>query len=194
MDLIASDEPRFMPHLHLSLQHGDDMILKRMKRRHSSEDALTFIRDVRRLRPDISFGADMIAGFPTETEEMFDNAIGLAKEANIAHLHVFPFSPRAGTPAARMPQLDRALVKERAARLRATGLQLHQAHLDSMIGTQQSLLVENNGLAHTENFTLAAVPGLKPRAIVQARITGHNGKHLMLAAQNSEAVLERRQA
>ncbi|WP_421867386.1 tRNA (N(6)-L-threonylcarbamoyladenosine(37)-C(2))-methylthiotransferase MtaB [Pararhizobium sp.] len=193
MDLIA-DEPRFMPHLHLSLQHGDDMILKRMKRRHSSEDALTFIRDVRRLRPDISFGADMIAGFPTETEEMFDNAIGLAKEANIAHLHVFPFSPRAGTPAARMPQLDRALVKERAARLRATGLQLHQAHLDSMIGTQQSLLVENNGLAHTENFTLAAVPGLKPRAIVQARITGHNGKHLMLAAQNSEAVLERRQA
>ena len=193
MDLIA-DEPRFMPHLHLSLQHGDDMILKRMKRRHSSEDALAFIRDVRRLRPDVSFGADMIAGFPTETEEMFDNAIALAKEANIAHLHVFPYSPRAGTPAARMPQLDRALVKERAARLRTTGLQLHQAHLDSMIGTQQSLLVENNGLAHTENFTLAAVPGLKPRAIVQARITGHNGKHLMLAAQNSEAVLERRQA
>ncbi|KQY41837.1 tRNA (N(6)-L-threonylcarbamoyladenosine(37)-C(2))-methylthiotransferase MtaB [Rhizobium sp. Root483D2] len=193
MDLIA-DEPRFMPHLHLSLQHGDDMILKRMKRRHSREDALAFIRDVRRLRPDISFGADMIAGFPTETEEMFENAIGLAKESNIAHLHVFPYSPRAGTPAARMPQLDRALVKERAARLRATGLQLHQAHLDSMIGTQQSLLVENNGLAHTENFTLAAVPGLKPRAIVQARITGHNGKHLMLAALNSEAVLERRQA
>jgi threonylcarbamoyladenosine tRNA methylthiotransferase MtaB len=193
MDLIA-DEPRFMPHLHLSLQHGDDMILKRMKRRHSSEDALAFIRDVRRLRPDITFGADMIAGFPTETEEMFDNAIALAKEANIAHLHVFPYSPRTGTPAARMPQLDRALVKERAARLRATGLQLQQAHLDSMIGTQQSLLVENNGLAHTENFTLAAVPGLKPRAIVQARITGHNGKHLMLAAQNGEAVLERRQA
>ncbi|WP_276119281.1 tRNA (N(6)-L-threonylcarbamoyladenosine(37)-C(2))-methylthiotransferase MtaB [Pararhizobium qamdonense] len=193
MDLIA-DEPRFMPHLHLSLQHGDDMILKRMKRRHSSEDALAFIRDVRRLRPDVSFGADMIAGFPTETEEMFDNAIALAKEANIAHLHVFPYSPRAGTPAARMPQLDRALVKERAARLRATGLQLQQAHLDSMIGTQQSLLVENNGLAHTENFTLAAVPGLKPRAIVQARITGHDGKHLMLAAQNGEAVLERRQA
>jgi len=193
MDLIA-DEPRFMPHLHLSLQHGDDMILKRMKRRHLSGDALAFIRDVRRLRPDISFGADMIAGFPTETEDMFDNAIALAKEANIAHLHVFPYSPRAGTPAARMPQLDRALVKERAARLRATGLQLHQAHLDSMIGTQQSLLVENNGLAHTENFTLAAVPGLRPRAIVQARITGHNGKHLMLSAQNGETVLERRQA
>ncbi len=188
MDLIA-DEPRFMPHLHLSLQHGDDMILKRMKRRHSRMDALRFIEDVRRLRPETSFGADMIAGFPTETEEMFANAMALAQEANIAHLHVFPYSPREGTPAARMPQIDRALVKERAARLRATGLQLHQAHLDSMIGTQQSLLVENNGLAHTENFTLVAVPGLTPRAIVQAVITGHNGKHLMPAAQKCEAVL-----
>lgn len=177
MDLIA-DEPRFMPHLHLSLQHGDDMILKRMKRRHSRMDALTFIEDVRRLRPETSFGADMIAGFPTETEEMFENAVRLAEEAGIAHLHVFPYSPREGTPAARMPQVDRVLVKERAARLRATGLRLHQAHLDSMIGTQQSLLVENNGLAHTENFTLAAVPGLTPRTFVQAMITGHNGKHL----------------
>jgi threonylcarbamoyladenosine tRNA methylthiotransferase MtaB len=186
IDLIA-DEPRFMPHLHLSLQHGDDMILKRMKRRHSRADALTFIEDVRRLRPETSFGADMIAGFPTETEEMFTNAMGLAEEANIAHLHVFPYSPREGTPAARMPQLDRAMVKERAARLRATGLQLHQAHLDSMIGTQQSLLVENNGLAHTENFTLVAVPGLTPRAIVQAKITGHNGKYLdmQLTAANA---------
>lgn len=186
MDLIA-DEPRFMPHLHLSLQHGDDMILKRMKRRHSRADALAFIADVRRLRPETSFGADMIAGFPTETEEMFANALGLAEEANIAHLHVFPYSPREGTPAARMPQTDRALVKERAARLRATGLQLHQAHLDSMIGTQQSLLVENNGLAHTENFTLVAVSGLTPRAIVQAVITGHNGKHLdmQLTAANA---------
>jgi threonylcarbamoyladenosine tRNA methylthiotransferase MtaB len=177
MDLIA-DEPRFMPHLHLSLQHGDDMILKRMKRRHSRADALGFIADVRRLRPETSFGADMIAGFPTETEDMFENAASLAEEAGIAHLHVFPYSPREGTPAARMPQHDRALVKQRAARLRATGLRLHQAHLDSMIGTQQSLLVENNGLAHTENFTLVAVPGLMPRTIVQAVITGHNGKHL----------------
>ncbi len=188
MDLIA-DEPRFMPHLHLSLQHGDDMILKRMKRRHSRMDALTFIEDVRRLRPEVSFGADMIAGFPTETEEMFTNAVRLAEEAGIAHLHVFPYSPREGTPAARMPQVDRALVKERAARLRATGLRLHQAHLDSMVGTQQSLLVENNGLAHTENFTTVAVPGLKPRAIVPVKITGHNGKHLLYAAQKCEAVL-----
>jgi len=179
MGLIA-DEPRFMPHLHLSLQHGDDMILKRMKRRHSRTDALRFIGDVRKLRPEVNFGADMIAGFPTETEEMFANAMSLAEEAGIAHLHVFPYSPREGTPAARMPQLDRSLVKERAARLRATGLRLHEAHLDSMVGTQQWLLVENNGLAHTENFTLVAVPGLAPRAILQATITGHNGKHLMM--------------
>ncbi|MBP1858517.1 tRNA (N(6)-L-threonylcarbamoyladenosine(37)-C(2))-methylthiotransferase MtaB [Rhizobium herbae] len=186
MDLIAG-EPRFMPHLHLSLQHGDDMILKRMKRRHSRADALRFIEDVRRLRPETSFGADMIAGFPTETEEMFGNAMSLAEEAGIAHLHVFPYSPREGTPAARMPQIDRALVKERAARLRATGHQLHQAHLDSMIGTQQSLLVENNGLAHTENFTLAAVPGLKARDMVQVTITGHNGKHLDMQLMAADA-------
>ncbi|TWB10619.1 threonylcarbamoyladenosine tRNA methylthiotransferase MtaB [Rhizobium sp. ERR 1071] len=177
MDLIA-DEPRFMPHLHLSLQHGDDMILKRMKRRHSRTDAIRFIEDVRRLRPETSFGADMIAGFPTETEEMFVNAIGLAEEAGIAHLHVFPYSPRPGTPAARMPQLDRGVIKERAARLREAGLRLHQAHLDKMVGTRQWLLVENGGLAHTENFTLVAAPGLCPRDLVQVAITGHNGKHL----------------
>ncbi len=177
MDLIA-DEPRFMPHLHLSLQHGDDMILKRMKRRHSRADAMRFIEDVRRLRPETSFGADMIAGFPTETEDMFANAVGLAQEAGIAHLHVFPYSPRPGTPAARMPQLDRGLIKERAARLREAGQRLHQAHLDKMVGTQQWLLVENGGLAHTENFTLVAAPGLRPRDLVQVAITGHNGKHL----------------
>lgn len=177
MDLIA-DEPRFMPHLHLSLQHGDDMILKRMKRRHLRADALRFIEEVRRLRPEISFGADMIAGFPTETEDMFENAVRLAEEANIAHLHVFPYSPRPGTPAARMPQLDRSLIKDRAARLRTTGRVLYQRHLDKMVGTRQWLLVENNGLAHTENFTLVAVPGLRPRDIVEATISGHNGKHL----------------
>ena len=177
MDLIA-DESRFMPHLHLSLQHGDDMILKRMKRRHLRADALRFIEDVRRLRPEISFGADMIAGFPTETEDMFENSVRLAEEAEIAHLHVFPYSPRAGTPAARIPQLDRALIKDRAARLRATGQMLHQRHLDKMVGTRQWLLVENNGLAHTENFTLVTVPGLRPRDIVEVKITGHDGKYL----------------
>ncbi|KKZ88674.1 tRNA (N(6)-L-threonylcarbamoyladenosine(37)-C(2))-methylthiotransferase MtaB [Rhizobium phaseoli] len=177
MDLIA-DEPRFMPHLHLSLQHGDDMILKRMKRRHLRADALRFIAEARRLRPEMSFGADMIAGFPTETEEMFDNAVRLAEEAGIAHLHVFPYSPRPGTPAARMPQLDRSLVKDRAARLRATGHRLHQSHLDGMVGTRQWLLVENNGLAHTENFTLVAAADLRPGELVPVTITGHNGKHL----------------
>ncbi|MGV2102163.1 tRNA (N(6)-L-threonylcarbamoyladenosine(37)-C(2))-methylthiotransferase MtaB [Rhizobium sp. 21-4511-3d] len=185
-DLIG-DEPRFMPHLHLSLQHGDDMILKRMKRRHSRADALDFVAQVRRLRPEISLGADMIAGFPTETEEMFANAVGLAEEAGIAHLHVFPYSPRPGTPAARMPQFDRSLIKDRAARLRATGQTLYQSHLDRMVGTRQWLLVENNGLAHTENFTLVAVPGLRPRSMLQAEITGHNGKHLDMQLTAAEA-------
>ena len=176
-DLIA-DEPRFMPHLHLSLQHGDDMILKRMKRRHSRREAFAFIEQARRLRPEIAFGADMIAGFPTETEEMFENSATLARDAGISFLHVFPYSPRPGTPAARMPQLDRALVKDRAARLRATGEALHNAHLDRMVGTEQIVIVENNGLAHTENFSLVAVPGLVPRDIQRIMITGHNGKHL----------------
>jgi threonylcarbamoyladenosine tRNA methylthiotransferase MtaB len=176
-DLIA-DEPRFMPHLHLSLQHGDDMILKRMKRRHSRREALDFVEQARRLRPEIAFGADMIAGFPTETEEMFENSATLAQDAGISFLHVFPYSPRPGTPAARMPQLDRALVKDRAARLRATGEALHNAHLDRMVGTEQIVIVENNGLAHTENFSLVAVPGLVPRDIQRIMITGHNGKHL----------------
>ncbi|WLS07022.1 tRNA (N(6)-L-threonylcarbamoyladenosine(37)-C(2))-methylthiotransferase MtaB [Shinella sumterensis] len=178
-DLI-SDEPRFMPHLHLSLQHGDDMILKRMKRRHSAADARAFCDRVRDLRPEASFGADMIAGFPTETEEMFANAGRLAADCGIAHLHVFPYSPRPGTPAARMPQLDRALVKERAARLRETGKRLAEAHLVSMIGREEMILVENNGLAHTENFTLVDAAGLKPRDLVPVTITGHNGKHLTM--------------
>ncbi|UDF31536.1 UNVERIFIED_ORG: tRNA (N(6)-L-threonylcarbamoyladenosine(37)-C(2))-methylthiotransferase MtaB [Roseateles sp. XES5] len=178
-DLIA-DEPRFMPHLHLSLQHGDDLILKRMKRRHSSADARAFCERVRAERPDASFGADMIAGFPTETEAMFANAVRLAEDCGIAHLHVFPYSPRPDTPAARMPQLDRALIKERAARLRETGKRLHEAHLVSMIGRQETILVENNGLAHTENFTLVDAAGLKPRDLVPVAITGHNGKHLTM--------------
>ncbi|MGF9565783.1 tRNA (N(6)-L-threonylcarbamoyladenosine(37)-C(2))-methylthiotransferase MtaB [Neorhizobium sp. JUb45] len=176
-DLIA-DEPRFMPHLHLSLQHGDDMILKRMKRRHSRAEALAFTEQARRLRPDIAFGADMIAGFPTETEEMFEGAATLAEEAGISFLHVFPYSPRPGTPAARMPQVDRALVKDRAARLRARGEALHRAHLDRMVGTEQTIIVENNGLAHTENFSLVAAPDLIPRDFKRVMITGHNGKHL----------------
>ncbi|OCO99718.1 MULTISPECIES: tRNA (N(6)-L-threonylcarbamoyladenosine(37)-C(2))-methylthiotransferase MtaB [unclassified Ensifer] len=185
-DLIA-DEARFMPHLHLSLQHGDDLILKRMKRRHSSADARAFATEVQRLRPDISLGADMIAGFPTETEEMFENAVRLAEDCGIAHLHVFPYSPRPGTPAARMPQLDRSLVKDRAARLRAVGATLYARHLDGMVGSEQTILVENNGLAHTQNFTLVDAAGLKPRALVPVLITGHNGKHLTMQVKQMAA-------
>jgi threonylcarbamoyladenosine tRNA methylthiotransferase MtaB len=128
----------------------------------------------------------MIAGFPTETEEMFENAATLAEECGISNLHVFPYSPRPGTPAARMPQLDRGLIKQRAARLRERGEHLRQAHLERMVGTQQTILVENNGFAHTDNFTLVAAPGLEPRTLAQVLITGHNGKHLdmqCLAAQ-----------
>ena len=179
IDLVA-DEPRFMPHLHLSLQHGDDLILKRMKRRHTAADARDFCQSLRRLRPEISFGADMIAGFPTEDEAMFANAARLAEECGIAALHVFPYSPRPGTPAARMPQLPRPLVKERAARLRAVGERLQAAHLEAMTGRTATILVERNGMAHTENFTLAAAPGLTPGDLVPVRITGHNGRHLQI--------------
>jgi threonylcarbamoyladenosine tRNA methylthiotransferase MtaB len=185
-DLIA-DEPRFMPHLHLSLQHGDDMILKRMKRRHSRADALVFAEQVRRLRPEISFGADMIAGFPTETEEMADNSASLADAIGIAQLHVFPYSPRPGTPAARMPQHDRRLVKERAARLRQTAERLQARHLASMVGTRQTILVELTGMAHTENFTLVAAPDLIPRSLVTVTITGQNGRHLDMQPATASA-------
>jgi threonylcarbamoyladenosine tRNA methylthiotransferase MtaB len=186
LDLIA-EEPRFMPHLHLSLQHGDDMILKRMKRRHSSADALAFAKQVRSLRPDFSFGADMIAGFPTETEEMAANSARLAEEIGIAHLHVFPYSPRPGTPAAKMPQLDRSLIKARAASLRAVAERLHSSHLDGLVGTRQKLLVERNEMAHSEDFTLVAVPGYPPGTLVDALIAGHNGRHLILEPAGSAA-------
>ncbi|MDZ7872971.1 MAG: tRNA (N(6)-L-threonylcarbamoyladenosine(37)-C(2))-methylthiotransferase MtaB [Rhizobium sp.] len=185
-DLIA-DEPRFMPHLHLSLQHGDDMILKRMKRRHSRADAIAFAEQVRRLRPGFAFGADMIAGFPTETEEMAANSARLAEEIGIAHLHVFPYSPRPGTPAARMPQLDRALVKARAADLRAVADQLQAIHLASRVGTRQKLLVERNEMAHTEDFTLVAAPGMTPGSLVEVSIGGHTGRHLTIASAAASA-------
>lgn len=185
-DLIA-DEPRFMPHLHLSLQHGDDMILKRMKRRHSRDDAIAFAEQVRRLRPGFAFGADMIAGFPTETEEMAANSARLAEEIGIAHLHVFPYSPRPGTPAARMPQLDRALVKARAAELRAVAERLQAIHLTSRVGTRQKLLVERNEMAHTEDFTLVAAPGMKPGSLIEVSIGGHNGRHLTIASAAASA-------
>lgn len=185
-DLIA-DEPRFMPHLHLSLQHGDDMILKRMKRRHSRADAIAFAEQVRSLRPGFAFGADMIAGFPTETEDMAANSARLAEEIGIAHLHVFPYSPRPGTPAARMPQLERALVKARAAELRAVAERLQAVHLASHVGTRQKLLVERNEMAHTEDFTLVAAPGMNPGSLVEVSIGGHTGRHLTIASAAASA-------
>ncbi|OLP60216.1 tRNA (N(6)-L-threonylcarbamoyladenosine(37)-C(2))-methylthiotransferase MtaB [Xaviernesmea oryzae] len=181
LDLIA-DEPRFMPHLHLSLQHGDDLILKRMKRRHNRAEALGFIEQARSLRPDISFGADLIAGFPTESEAAFEQSVRLAEQARIAKLHVFPYSPRPMTPAARMPQLDRGLIKARAARLRDVGKTLARQHLDGLVGTRQILLVENNGFAHTQDFTRVVTPGLQPGSLMTAEISGHDGRDLTIRA------------
>ena len=180
-DLIEAiaTEPRLMPHLHLSLQSGDDMILKRMKRRHSRDDAIRFCEDIRRLRSDIVFGADIIAGFPTETSAMFENSLDIVEECDLTHLHVFPFSPREGTPAARMPQVDRRTVKERAARLRAAGDAAHARHLGSLSGTAQRVLVERDGIGRTEDFTLAAIDAGQPGEIVAARISGHDGERLL---------------
>ena len=180
LDAIAN-ESRLMPHLHLSLQSGDDMILKRMKRRHLRDQSIRFCEDVRKLRPGIIFGADIIAGFPTETEAMFENSLDIVEECGLTHLHVFPFSPREGTPAARMPQVRRELVKQRAARLRAAGEAAYQRHLASLAGTRQSILIERDGLGRTEGFTLAALDAGKPGEIVEADISGHDGARLIAA-------------
>lgn len=182
-ELMAAlaEEERLMPHLHLSLQAGDDMILKRMKRRHLRDDSIRFCEDVRRLRPDVVFGADIIAGFPTETEAMFANSLRIVEECGLTHLHVFPYSPRQGTPAARMPPVAREVVKERAARLRAAGDTAYRKHLSSLEGTHQRILVEREGLGRTEGFTLAAVTNGKPGEIIEARISGHDGERLVTA-------------
>ena len=183
-DLMAAlaDEPRLMPHLHLSLQSGDDMILKRMKRRHLRDHSIRFCEDVRRLRPDAVFGADIIAGFPTETETMFENSLAIVEECGLTHLHVFPFSPREGTPAARMPQLPRRLVKQRAARLREVGEIAYRRHLDGLVGSAQKILVEREGLGRTEGFAVTAIDRGAPGDIVAARITGHDGGRLNAVA------------
>ena len=174
-----ADEERLMPHLHLSLQHGDDLILKRMKRRHSRADAVRFTETVRRLRPGVVFGADIIAGFPTETETAFDRSLSIVDDCGLTHLHVFPYSPRPGTPAARMPQVNGAIVRERATRLRAKGEAAYTAHLASEVGANRRLLVENGGVGRTEQFTLAEIAGPAPGSIVTARITGHTRRGLV---------------
>jgi threonylcarbamoyladenosine tRNA methylthiotransferase MtaB len=168
-DAIESDR-RLMPHLHLSLQSGDDMILKRMKRRHSRTDALDVVARFRALRPDIVFGADIIAGFPTETDEMFENTLRIVTEADLTYLHVFPYSPRPGTPAARMPQVDRHVARERAALLRAAGEQQFQKLVATRIGAIESVLVERDGIGRSEHFVPVAVADGQPGEIVPVKI------------------------
>ena len=179
MAAIAT-EPRLMPHLHLSLQHGDDLILKRMKRRHLRDDAIRFAEDARRLRPDMTFGADIIAGFPTETEAHFENSLKLVEECHLTWLHVFPYSPRQGTPAARIPQVDGRAIKERAARLRAVGQTAVQRHLAEQAGRNHKVLMEAPDMGRTEQFTEVRFAKPQPVGqIVETTIVGHDGKQLV---------------
>jgi threonylcarbamoyladenosine tRNA methylthiotransferase MtaB len=183
MEALASEE-RLMPHLHLSLQSGDDLILKRMKRRHSRADAIALCEKVRRLRPGMAFGADLIAGFPTETEDMFRRSLDLVEECGLAFLHVFPYSPRHGTPAARMPQVARETVKERARRLRTQGEAALARHLDREIGAVRRVLAETNEGGHTEHFTPVQFDDVvEPGRIVEARMIRHDGRRLVAASR-----------
>jgi len=176
-ELIAG-EPRLLPHFHLSLQAGDDMILKRMKRRHSRADAARTVERIKAVRPDATIGADLIAGFPTETEEMALNSLNLLDDCDIVAAHVFPFSPRPTTAAARMPQLPRELVKARAARLRNAASQRRTRWLERLAGAVQPVLIENGGKGHTDNFAPVEIKGSQRGEIGPARITGRNGDHL----------------
>ena len=184
LDVIASDE-RLMPHLHLSLQSGDDLILKRMKRRHSRQQAIDFCAQVRRLRPDIALGADIIAGFPTETEAMFVASLDLIAECDLTFLHVFPFSPRPGTPAARMPQLKGGVVKERAARLRAAGDAALQRRFESEVGKTREILIESRTLGRTEHYLPVAISGETPGTVRRLAISGHDGARLTVTPRST---------
>ncbi|BAQ71372.1 MiaB-like tRNA modifying enzyme [Rhodovulum sulfidophilum] len=178
MRAIAGEE-RLMPHLHLSLQAGDDMILKRMKRRHSRADTIRFCEEARRLRPDMTFGADIIAGFPTETEEMFANSLRLVEECDLTWLHVFPYSPRPGTPAARMPQVEGGAIRDRAARLRAAGEAQVARHLAAQAGRSHRILMESPRMGRTEQFTEVDFGSDQPEGkIVTATISGRSDTRL----------------
>jgi len=178
MTAIAT-ERRLMPHLHLSLQHGDDMILKRMKRRHLRDDAIQFCQEARKLRPDMTFGADIIAGFPTESEAMFANSLALVKECDLTWLHVFPYSPRKGTPAAKMPAVNGKIIKKRAAELRAAGTRQVDRHLAAQTGKTHHVLMENERMGRTEQFTEVQFDTDQPESqIVTAKITGFAGRQL----------------
>jgi threonylcarbamoyladenosine tRNA methylthiotransferase MtaB len=179
---LITGEPRIMPHVHLSLQSGDDMILKRMKRRHSRAQAIALVERMKAKRPEIAIGADLIAGFPTEDEDMHANNLSILDACDVVHGHIFPFSPRAGTPAARMPQLDRALVKARAAEMRAAAQARAARWRASLVGTRQNLLVERDGrTGHGGNFVRIALPAADPShigRIVPVAITGQSGDML----------------
>jgi threonylcarbamoyladenosine tRNA methylthiotransferase MtaB len=179
LDAIAGEE-RLMPHLHLSLQSGDDLILKRMKRRHSRGDAIDFCAQVRRLRPDIALGADIIAGFPTETEAMFSRSQDLVEECGLTFLHVFPYSKRPGTPAARMPQVAGGENKQRAKRLRATGEAALRRRLAEEVGATRDVLIESHRQGRTEHFLPVAISGQTPGMVPRLAITGHDGTRLMV--------------
>ncbi|RWR07035.1 tRNA (N(6)-L-threonylcarbamoyladenosine(37)-C(2))-methylthiotransferase MtaB [Sinirhodobacter populi] len=177
--LAIATEPRLMPHLHLSLQAGDDMILKRMKRRHLRDDAIRFCEEARRLRPGILFGADIIAGFPTETEAMFENSLKLVDDCGLTFLHVFPYSARQGTPAARMPRVPGPAIKDRAARLRAKGQEALRRHLESEVGQERVILTEGPRAGRTEYFTEVAFDRDMPEGtILKLRISGQDGARL----------------
>ena len=173
-----AEEERLMPYLHLSLQSGDDMILKRMKRRHSRADAVEVCAALRRLRPDMAFGADLIAGFPTETETMAEGTRALIEDCGLTFLHVFPFSPRPGTPAARMPQVAPPLAKERARRLREAGDAALRRHLRGQIGRRLSVLAERGGIGRAADFTPVAVGQAAPGSLTPITIAGHDGRKL----------------
>ncbi len=181
LDAIA-DDGRLMPHLHLSLQSGDDLILKRMKRRHSCAEAIAFCGNVRRLRPDVVFGADLIAGFPTESEDAFARSLDLVEACGLTHLHVFPFSPRPGTPAARMPQVDRDVIRERARRLRERGALALARHLDAEIGAMRRVLTESREGGRTEQFTRVRLTRpAEPGQIIELKMAAHDGRQLLAA-------------
>jgi threonylcarbamoyladenosine tRNA methylthiotransferase MtaB len=177
MRLIAEEE-RLMPHFHLSAQSGDDMILKRMKRRHARADTIAFCNTVRRHRPDAAFGADLIAGFPTETDAMFENSLSLVEDAGLSVLHVFAYSPRPGTPAAKMPPVPGTVIKERAARLRARGTMALAKRLDAMIGSQHMVLAERGSIGRTPCFTPVAIGDIPHGTFLPVRITGRSGERL----------------
>ena len=178
MQAIAS-ESRLMPHLHLSLQHGDDLILKRMKRRHLRSDAIKFTQEAVRLRPDMTFGADIIAGFPTETEAHFENSLALVKECNLTWLHIFPYSVRKGTPAARMPQVNGHDIKDRAARLRAAGATKVAQHLKAQIGQIHSVLLEKPNMGRTQQFSEVIFTKPQPEGkIITTKITSASATQL----------------